>query len=52
LKRMRFYTIWKVLDEEGKVLFEGNYGDCYRYLNENSIENATLEPFTYEHENP
>jgi len=33
-------------------LFEGNYGDCYRYLNENSIENATLEPFTYEHENP
>jgi len=49
---MRFYTIWKVIDKEGNILFEGNYGDCYRYLNENGLEGATLEPFMHEHGNP
>ena len=47
----RFYTIWKVLDLEGKVLMEGKYGECYRYLSENSITNAKLEPFMYERQN-
>lgn len=48
----RFYTIWKVLDLEGKVLMEGKYGECYRYLNENAIVDAKLEPFMYERKNP
>ena len=51
-KMRRFYTIWKVLDLEGKVLMEGKYGECYRYLNENAIVDAKLEPFMYEHKNP
>jgi len=48
----KFYTIWKVISLEGKVLFEGKYGECYSYLNENNITDAKLEPFMYEHRNP
>ena len=52
MKKMKFYTIWKVIDFEGKILFEGKYDECYRYLKENNITDATLEPFMYEHRNP
>jgi len=44
-----FYTIWKVITEEGQILFEGKYGECYQYLNEKGIANAKLEPFMYRH---
>jgi len=46
---MKFYTIWKVINFEGKILFEGRYDECYRYLNENNITDVTLEPFMHEH---
>jgi len=49
LKKMKFYTIWKVINFEGKILFEGRYDECYRYLNENNITDVTLEPFMHEH---
>lgn len=52
MKKMKFYTIWKVIDFEGKILFEGKYGECYRYMNENNITDAKLEPFMHEHRNP
>ena len=49
---LKFYTTWKVIDFEGKVLFEGKYSDCFRYLYENNITDAKLEPFMDEHRLP
>jgi len=42
-----FYTRWRVIDETGKVLFEGYYGEAVKFMQDNKLKNAKLEPFMY-----
>ena len=39
-----FRTRWRVIDLEGKILFEGYYGDAVRYIEENNLKDAKLDP--------
>jgi hypothetical protein len=45
-----YYTRWKVIDENEKVLFEGYYGEAVKFMQDNKLENAKLEPFMYKHD--
>ena len=43
-----YKCIWKVIDNQDKVLFEGKFGECERFMKQNNLEdkkNAKLEPF-------
>jgi len=39
-----FRTRWRVIDSEGKILFEGYYGESLRYIEENKLTDVTLDP--------
>ena len=41
----QYYTIWKVIDKAGEVLFEGLYGDAMQYIEENRLVDIEPEPF-------
>jgi len=49
-KEPKYYTIWKVLDAEDNILFEGKFGAAENHIKENNLENAKLKAFMYEHE--
>ena len=43
-----YKCIWKVIDKQDKVLFEGKFGECERYMKNRSLEDkkdVKLEPF-------
>ena len=44
-ERKIYKTTWKVLDENGKILFEGYYGEANKFLESCNNKNAKLEPF-------
>ena len=39
-----FRTRWRVNDSEGKILFEGYYGESLRYIEENKLTDVKLDP--------
>ena len=39
-----FRTRWRVIDSEGKILFEGYYGESLRYIEENKLTDVKLDP--------
>tara|TARA_Y100000310_G_C19968123_1_gene484256 strand:- start:88 stop:240 length:153 start_codon:yes stop_codon:yes gene_type:complete len=41
----QYYTIWKVIDKAGEVLFEGLYGDAVQYIEKNRLVDIEPEPF-------
>ena len=41
----QYYTIWKVIDKAGEVLFEGLYGDAMQYIEKNRLVDIEPEPF-------
>ena len=45
----KYYTRWRVVDEEGKILFEGYFGDAEKYIKDNKLETANLDPKMYKH---
>jgi len=49
MTELKYYTRWQVIDEEGKVLFEGYYGDAEKFIKDNKLENARLDPKMYKH---
>jgi len=49
-KEPKYYTIWKVIDAEDNILFEGKFGAAENHIKENNLENAKLKAFMYEHE--
>ena len=43
-----YKTTWKVIDEKGKILFEGYYGEANKFLetyNNKDLGKLKLEPF-------
>jgi hypothetical protein len=44
-ERKRYKTTWKVIDENGKVLFESYYGEAEKFLKNCNNKSAKLEPF-------
>jgi len=44
-EEQRYKTTWKVIDENGKILFEGLYGEAAKFLNNCNNKSAKLEPF-------
>ena len=44
-ERKRYKTTWKVIDENGKVLFEGYYGEAEKFIKNCNNKSAKLEPF-------
>mgnify|MGYP003665108144 CR=1 FL=1 len=46
----KYYTRWQVIDEEGKVLFEGYFGEAEKFIKDNKLENVKLDPKMYKHE--
>ena len=50
MSELKYYTRWQVIDEEGKVLFEGYYGDAEKFIKDNKLENARNSmPIMYKH---
>ena len=43
--RKIYKTTWKVIDENGKILFEGYYGEANKFLKSCNNKNVKLEPF-------
>jgi len=41
----RYRTTWKVIDENGKILFEGLYGEAEKFLKNCNNKSVKLEPF-------
>ncbi len=41
----QYYTIWKVINRAGEVLFEGLYGDAVQYIEKNRLVDIEPEPF-------
>ena len=50
MSKLKYYTRWRVIDENDKILFEGYYGDAEKFIKDNKLENARLNPKMYEHE--
>jgi len=46
----KYYTIWKVIDAENNIWFEGKFGPAQNFIKEKNLENVELVPFMYEHE--
>ena len=46
----KFYTRWRVIDENDKILFEGYFGEAEKFIKDNKLEKARLDPKMYEHE--
>jgi len=44
-ERKRYKTTWKVIDENGKVLFEGYYEEAEKFMKNCNNKSAKLEPF-------
>jgi len=42
---LQYYTIWKVINKAGEVLFEGLYGDAVQYIEKNGLVDIEPEPF-------
>ena len=40
-----YKTTWKVIDENGQVLFEGYYGQAMKFLKDSGNKSAKVEPF-------
>jgi hypothetical protein len=49
MSELKYYTRWQVIDEEGKVLFEGYYGDAEKYIKDNKLKTVKLDPKMYKH---
>jgi hypothetical protein len=50
----KYTCIWKVIDptnsisvndKRDRVLFEGKFGDCERFIKKNKLKDVKLEPF-------
>jgi len=48
----KYYTIWKVVDEENNIWFEGKFGAAENFIKEKSLEDVKLVAFMHEHEQP
>jgi len=44
-ERKRYKTTWKVIADNGKILFEGLYGEAEKFLKNCNNKSAKLEPF-------
>ncbi len=45
----KHYTRWQVIDDGGKVLFEGYFGEAEKFIKDNKLENAKLDPKMYKY---
>jgi len=50
MKLPKYYTIWKVVDAEENICFEGKFTAAENYIKEQTSEDVKLVAFMYEHE--